>query len=147
MEVGRSKLVRKNALIVDDDEVILKSLSGWLKYRDWNVTTACDGAEAFRKVTEKKDFDIVLTDYNMPRMDGLVLAEKIKYMDPLIRVILVTGTCRNILKREINIIYIDDVLYKPFSLDELDCILDECIARNSIIDLFEPWEKNNPVCL
>lgn len=138
MGIGGSKLVRKNALIVDDDEVILKSLSGWLKYRDWNVTTACDGTDAFRKVTEKKDFDLVLTDYNMPGMDGLVLAEKIKNTDPLIRVILVTGTCSNILKREINIIYIDDVLYKPFSLDELDNILDGCITRNSIDNLFTP---------
>ncbi|NLD38953.1 MAG: response regulator [Desulfatiglans sp.] len=138
MEIGRPNLAQKNALVVDDDEVILKSLSGWLEYRDWNVVTACDGTEAFKIMTRKNDFDLVLTDYNMPRMNGLVLAEKIKDINPLIRVILVTGTCSSILEREINIIYIDDVLHKPFSLDELDNVLDECITRNSFADLFTP---------
>jgi CheY-like chemotaxis protein len=133
METNRSPIIQKNALIVDDDEVILKIVSSWMKYSDWKVATACNGAEAFEIMTEKQDFNLVLTDYNMPRMDGLTLAEKIKNMDPLIRIVLLTGTCRDIINQEINIIYVDDILYKPFSLDELDCVIEQCNARNSIV--------------
>lgn len=136
MKIEMSPTYRKNALIVDDDAAILYLISSWMKYREWNVETAYDGTEAFDLLAGKKDFDVVLTDYNMPQMDGLVLAEKIKEMDPLIRVVLITGTCRDIVEREINIIYIDDILYKPFSLDKLDSILTGCIAGNSIADSF-----------
>ena len=133
MKIGRSQIVQKNALIVDDDEVILEIVSSWMKSSDWNVTTACDGAEAFELMAKRQNINLVLTDYNMPRMDGLTLAEKIKNMDPLIRVVLLTGTCRDILKQEINIICVDDILYKPFSLDELDSVIAEYHVRNSVV--------------
>ncbi len=147
MESGRSQIVQKNALIVDDDEVILEVVSSWMKFRGWEVTTACNGEEAFKLMTEKMDFDFVLTDYNMPQMDGLTLAGKIKNMDPLIQIILITGTCHDELKQEINIIYTDDILYKPFSLDDLDRVIEACIDRNSIAGLYMPLEKNNPIGL
>jgi CheY-like chemotaxis protein len=147
MEIGRSQIVRKNALIVDDDEVILEIVSNWMKFRDWKVATACDGTEAFDLITGKQDFNLVITDYNMPQMDGLTLSEKIKNIDPLIRVVLLTGTCRDTLRQKKNIIYVDNILYKPFSLNDLDSVIAECSARNSIVDLFIPLEKNISVRL
>jgi CheY-like chemotaxis protein len=148
MKTGKSQIVQKNALIVDDDQVILEIVSSWMKSSDWNVTTASDGAEAFELITEKQNFNLVLTDYNMPQMDGLTLAEKIKNMDPLIRIVLLTGTCRDIINQEINIIYVDDILYKPFSLDELDGVIEECNARNSVVPMHtlekeQPYENSN----
>ncbi len=134
MKIKSSPTIRKNALIVDDDAVILQLISSWMKYREWNVETAYNGTEAYDLFVEKKDFNLVLTDYNMPHMDGLVLAEKIKEMDPLTRIILITGTCSSILEKEINIIYIDEILYKPFSLDKLDRIITVCTSGNSITD-------------
>ncbi len=134
IEIKRSPTFRKNALIVDDDAVILQIISSWMKYREWNVETAYNGTEAYDLFVEKKHFNLVLTDFNMPHMDGLVLAEKIKEMDPLTRIILITGTYSGIVEQEINIIYIDDILYKPFSLDKLDRIITGCIAKNSITD-------------
>lgn len=145
MEISRSQIVQKKALIVDDDEVILKIVSSWMKNSDWKVVTACNGKEALDLYVEKKDFNLVLTDYNMPQMNGLTLAEKIKNMDPLIRIVLVTGTCSDTLKQEINIIYIDDILYKPFSLDDLDSVIEECNVGNSVIGSFMSWEKCKPV--
>ena len=130
-------------LVVDDDEIILKIVSDWLTIRDWDVSTARDGTEALDLVVEKKDFNVILTDFNMPQMDGLILAEKIKTIDPLIRIILITGTSRELLEQELNIVYIDDILSKPFSLKGLDSCIEKCIAGNNIPELLDPPEKNN----
>ena len=135
-------------LVVDDDEIILKIISDWLTFRGWNVSTAIDGTEAFDLIVEKKDFNLVLTDFNMPQMDGLTLAEKIKNnIDPLLQVILITGTSHDILEQEINIIYVDEILSKPFSLDALDNLVEKCVEKNNVIDSFEPVENNNLISL
>ena len=144
--IGDKMCAKDKILVVDDDELILKIISDWMTLRDWEVSTARDGTEAYDLIVEKKDFNLVLTDYNMPQMDGLTLAEKIKNTDPLIQVILLTGTCRDILEQEINIIYIDEILSKPFTLDALDSLVEKCTARNRISDSFEPLEKKLVSC-
>jgi CheY-like chemotaxis protein len=133
METGISGTLQKNVLIVDDDEAILKLISYWMTFREWNVTTACNGVEAFDRVSEEKKFPLILTDFNMPQMDGLTLAEKIKDIYPFVRIILITGIRRDIIEKENKIAFIDNVLYKPFSLKELD----------RVVGLFAPNERDN----
>lgn len=132
METGISGELQKNVLIVDD-EAILKLTSYWMAFREWNVTTASNGVEAFDRISEEKKFSLILTDFSMPQMDGLTLAEKIKDIYPFVRVILITGISSDIIEKENKIAFIDNVLYKPFSLEELD----------RVVDLSAPNEKDN----
>ena len=69
---------KEKVLVVDDDPELLKIISRWLILKSWDVTTASDGVEGLRLFSEKKDYSFVLTDLNMPNMDGLKMAEKIK---------------------------------------------------------------------
>lgn len=62
----------KNALVVDDSVTVRKMVSEALKEIGFAVTTASDGAEA-AKYNEKSKFDIVITDTNIPHMDGIAL--------------------------------------------------------------------------
>lgn len=79
-------------LIVDDEAIIRNGLKSMLS-RDEAFTvvgTACDGREALRMVDQWQP-DIVITDINMPNMDGLELLERIHEADEDITIILLTG--------------------------------------------------------
>lgn len=68
-----------NILIVDDSLVIRKMLNAILEGKH-KVEQACDGQEAYELLEEKK-FDLVITDINMPIMNGFDLARKIRELD------------------------------------------------------------------
>ncbi|MBZ9650435.1 sigma-54-dependent transcriptional regulator [Psychroflexus montanilacus] len=64
-------------LIVDDDPFFNKTLSNYLRRFDYNIDTATSAEEAIELLKEFT-FDLVITDYRLPNMDGLQLVEKIK---------------------------------------------------------------------
>ena len=64
-------------LAVDDSASMRQMVAFTLKSAGYLVTEAVDGQDAWEKTT-KNDFDLVLTDQNMPRMDGLTLTRKLR---------------------------------------------------------------------
>lgn len=67
----------KNILAVDDSVSIRQMVEATLKSAGYGVTLAKDGQEAF-ELCQKQVFDFVLTDQNMPRMDGLTLIKSLR---------------------------------------------------------------------
>ncbi len=67
-------------LAVDDSASMRQMVSFTLKSAGYNVVEAVDGQDAWEKAssTGGKDFDLVLTDQNMPRMDGISLTRKLR---------------------------------------------------------------------
>lgn len=61
-------------LLVDDDINNLTALAGFLRTQGYQIAEACDGSEAV-ELLNKDDFDLILSDVMMPRMDGLQLLE------------------------------------------------------------------------
>ena len=64
-------------LAVDDSASMRQMVSFTLKSAGYNVVEAVDGQDAYDK-TGARDFDLVLTDQNMPRLDGLGLTRKLR---------------------------------------------------------------------
>lgn len=79
-----------NILIIDDEKSIRKTLSEILSYEGYKVEEAADGAEGFRMFKEKQ-YDAILCDIKMPKMDGLEFLEKAKEANPDIPIIMVSG--------------------------------------------------------
>jgi two-component system chemotaxis response regulator CheY len=71
----------KRVLIVEDDQDVRAVLSLILSDAGYNVYEACDGLEALEAL-KKRRYDAVLTDYHMPRMDGLELLDLVQAMWP-----------------------------------------------------------------
>jgi diguanylate cyclase (GGDEF)-like protein len=66
-------------LVVDDDPAMLRLLSHWLQKAGYTVETASDGEQALRMVQERCP-DFLLTDWEMPRMNGLELCRQVRQL-------------------------------------------------------------------
>ena len=67
----------KRVLAVDDSKTMRNMISFTLNGAGYDVTEAEDGQEAL-KIAEKSDFDLVITDINMPNMDGITLLKSLR---------------------------------------------------------------------
>jgi len=67
-------------LAVDDSASMRQMVSFTLKSAGFDVVEAVDGEDAFEKASQR-DFDLVLTDQNMPRLDGIGLTKRLRETD------------------------------------------------------------------
>ena len=90
-------------LIIDDDDVLLSALPWPIKRRmpHVNIDTADTPEEALRHVYSH-DYDVVLSDIRMPRMDGVTLLRKLRAIQPQTPVILCTACGQEKLRRQAN---------------------------------------------
>jgi DNA-binding NtrC family response regulator len=118
----------KKILIVDDDELLLDAMSQMLFQMGYSVTTAKNGEQGFG-LFMRKQCDIVLTDFDMPGLDGISLAFHIKGISPDTAVILMTGHDRASIMRLIRHSAVDLALFKPFDLLTLEKTLHQTQTR------------------
>jgi len=105
-------------LIVDDEEDFVVTLEKRLRKRNLEVGTALDGPQALELIKEKA-FDVVVLDVKMPGMDGLEVLRKVKQMEPLTEVIMLTGHASIESGIEGMKLGAFDYLMKPINIDEL----------------------------
>jgi len=77
-------------LLVDDNKLGLIARRSVLEELGHRITTASEGAEALEHFSRGK-FDLLITDYKMPRMNGLELIRKVRELDSKVPVILISG--------------------------------------------------------
>jgi CheY-like chemotaxis protein len=77
-------------LLVDDNKMGLAARKAVLEELGYVITTAGTGHEALKRYAET-DFELLITDYKMPRMSGVLLIEKIRTDSPTIPIILLSG--------------------------------------------------------
>jgi CheY-like chemotaxis protein len=112
MEIG------ERILVVDDNNVLLIVISKMLSRLGYEVSSA-DSGENGLKIILKNRFDIVLSDYEMPGMDGVAFACSIKKSFPRTRVVIMTGVGKEtVFSRKSTAV--DEVISKPFTLAEID---------------------------
>ena len=105
-------------LIVDDDHSIIELLKATLQDGGYTVIPAYNGAQAIQKFAAEKP-DLVLVDYKMPDMTGLMLISELKKSSPHLKSILVTAFGSEEIAIEAVRQGINDYIKKPFDLTEL----------------------------
>jgi two-component system response regulator PilR (NtrC family) len=108
----------KNILVVDDEQIIRESLSYILKKENYNVDEAANGKAAYDMLLET-NYDLVITDLEMPEMKGTELLEKIRDLSAQTATIVVTAygsleTAISALRTGAS-----DYILKPVEFDEL----------------------------
>jgi diguanylate cyclase (GGDEF)-like protein len=108
-----------DVLVVDDDDDLRSAVVHVIMGLGYSCRAAPDGAEALTQ-HDHDPADIVLTDWKMPRMNGLELCQALKTRDPPPYVILTTAFNRRIRLLEAIRGGADEFLRKPIDLDELE---------------------------
>jgi CheY-like chemotaxis protein len=120
---------QKRILIVEDDEMLRSLMSSMITMMGFDVTSAESGDEALNQF-EKMPFDLVLTDLNMPGMDGWRLARHIKSLSPGTPVVLSTAENRKQTLEKVIDSSVDLVLFKPFGFKECQIMLQKMFCFN-----------------
>ncbi len=122
----------KKALIVDDEIHIIQVVAIKLKNNGFEVVTANNGQKALEAALEHKP-DVIVTDYQMPVMDGLELIENLRKQEQTAQIPVIMLTARDfaIEPETIEQLKISACLNKPFSPRELLEKVEEVIAQTA----------------
>jgi CheY-like chemotaxis protein len=118
VSANAGQVILKRILVADDDKRIQDVVSELLEFMGFEVALAGNGIEAMAVFLDSS-FDLVLTDLQMPVMDGLSLASHIKERSPSTPVILLTGSDGETVRKKMERAPVDSVIFKPFRLEDL----------------------------
>ena len=114
-----SKLKDKKILLVDDNEWIRDSLTLYFGTEGCHIL-AVETAEEGLELLKQEDWDIILTDYKLPGIDGLTFSKKIKEIRPDAIRILITAYKSKEVVSEARSAGIQDLIDKPFTIKTIE---------------------------
>ena len=120
----------KHVVCVDDDETVLLIVERWLQRQGYRVSAFSDpqvALEAFRAAP--MSVDVVVTDFNMPVMSGLALAEAMTSLRPGMPIVLSSGYVTQELRRDARGAGVSEVIYKEDIFDQLGALLHRLLEQ------------------
>jgi len=114
-------------LVVDDEPEVAAALRDLIEYEGFRVETAENGRQALHYLKRGRRFDLIITDMNMPEMDGLELIRRVRQLKKNLPVIVLTGyaTFKSGLEAIREGVY--DYVSKPFSVNLLMNVVHEAL--------------------
>ena len=117
-------------LVIEDNEKLVKSLRRGLEQEGYAIDTALDGEAGWKKLMAGlEDYNLVIMDLTLPKIDGIELCKNIRKEGIMIPVIMLTA--RDTIEDKILGLDsgADDYIIKPFSFEELLARLRSCLRR------------------
>jgi DNA-binding NtrC family response regulator len=125
-------------LIVDDEEMILKSICRVLRKEDYRILTATDGEKGLAMLKDH-DVHLVISDQRMPGMNGIDFLKRIKREYPQILTIMLTGNAEiEIAMNAINEAGVYKFILKPWDDNNLRVTVRRAIETLELI-----WERDS----
>jgi DNA-binding NtrC family response regulator len=127
----KSNPTNPRLLIVDDEKVALANMEHILEGRGYEIVSTHSGPNAL-KLLDKQEFDIVVTDLRMPKVDGMEILGRCRELHPNSEVIVVTGYAT--VDSAIEAIRKGAYYYiaKPFRLDEVRKVVAEAVEKSRL---------------
>lgn len=132
----------KNVLIIDDNDDILKSIQKGLciRLKDCRILTALNG-EAGEQILKTDPVDLIVTDLEMPVMNGYRFIEKVRQDLPSVPICVMTGSCPPGVVERLRTLGVTRIIGKPFLLDRLADVIAE--ELNPEAGMFSPGASGN----
>jgi two-component system nitrogen regulation response regulator NtrX len=120
-------------LVIDDDRPIRSTLKEILEFEKFKVDEAEDGLAAILKI-EKKNYDLVLCDIKMPKMDGIEVLHKIQELKPEMPVVMISG--HGDIETAVGAIKLGafDFIAKPLDLNRLLVTVRNALDRTELVE-------------
>ncbi|HLF20386.1 MAG TPA: response regulator [Bacteroidota bacterium] len=117
-------------LIIEDDEIMRSLLKTFLLGAGYEVMSTVDGIEGVDAYeTNKRNIQLVVSDLQMPNLNGVGAFRKIKAMNPDVKVIFVSGYIDPHLQRQLQSEGVQKFIRKPYSPDEILGAVREALGR------------------
>jgi DNA-binding NtrC family response regulator len=135
-------------LVVEDEDIARRNLEHILKKEGYAVIAANSGAKAL-DLLRHRDFDLVLTDLKMEKVDGMQVLEKSRELQPYTEVILITGyaTVDSAVAAMKQGAY--HYVAKPYKIDEIRQVVSQALMKRRLqlenLELKESLKKSRPV--
>ena len=115
-------------LVIEDEDQVRQSYDDMFSFFGYEVESVPNGREGMSRIT-KQDYDIVVTDLNMPEMNGFEVLKYIKKKKPYIEVIVITGyaTLENAIEAMKVGAY--DYFAKPIDIEHVRIVLSKCVQQ------------------
>ncbi len=117
-------------LIVEDEALIGWSLANALKKAGFTVVIAETGEKALEKLS-LSGYDLVITDLNLPHIDGFEVASSVKKYSSEIPVLMMTTKDKHFMNDLAHLTNVDSVIEKPFNLREIITLVTEYTHRKA----------------
>ena len=121
-------MVEKSVLLIDDEEIILKSVNTILEQDGYKVSVASDGKSGL-ELLEKSEYSLVIADLVMDGITGIDVIRQVKQIRPETAVLALTGCGKTSLTMESLKAGADDYILKPCTKAELLQKVSECFAK------------------
>ena len=120
----RDKVMAKLIMTVDDSASVRQMVTFTLKQNGYDVVEACDGQDALAKLSKQK-IDMLLTDLNMPKMDGIGLIKGVRAgtLNQFIPIVMLTTESQDSRKAEGKAAGATGWIVKPFKPEQLITVI------------------------
>ncbi|NVJ53941.1 MAG: response regulator transcription factor [Campylobacteraceae bacterium] len=134
--------MKKNILIIEDEEPIVNLIKNRLDSEIYDVDIALDGQSALQQV-EKKEYDLVTLDIMLPQIDGFTLCDSIRKHSKKTLIIMISALDTEEFKTKGYDYGIDDYIAKPFSAKELSLKIKSLLKRRDELTMTKEEEKTS----
>lgn len=130
MNLQKRTIQKKTILIADDENEIREDLALFLEYSDYQIIQADNGVKAYEYYLDNT-LDLIITDIEMPKLNGLELVEKIRKKDNNIPILVISGySDKDKLLRAIKLNLVDYMI-KPFTRDSMLSTIQNIFITNA----------------
>jgi CheY-like chemotaxis protein len=119
----QSKNEGQKILLVENEPQVQKIFARFLEISGYSVVTASDGLEGLEKIKSDSSIALVITDLNMPHMDGKELLQEARKIKPLLNSIVISGS----ISGEFVDIPANKIIQKPIGLIDFTRIVKQYI--------------------
>ena len=121
---------QRRILVIDDNDHIRVSLSGSLSAIGYEVAAASNAVEGYDLLLKNR-FDLVITDSQLPKINGWHLVDLIKEHRPYTPVLMIIGQSRDEILEKMTTGQVDFLMFKPIRMKELHHIVQSFLVNNS----------------